>query len=151
MLHSLLCESACILHWTKNLSRNKGFSHGGHLWSSSSGPPAPYTIQHKQIVSIKKKKERTKSKNLSSRQQRRTNYCCTKTPFTKWSEMHFPQNEFQWHFKKQMKTNKPVFQIREKKTEKKMKSSKESKGITIILLFLGLIVVSWFSIASLND
>jgi hypothetical protein len=50
-----------------------------------------------------------------------------------------------------MKTNKPVFQIREKKTEKKMKSSKESKGITIILLFLGLIVVSWFSIASLND
>jgi uncharacterized membrane protein len=58
--------------------------------------------------------------------------------------MHFPQNEFQWHFRKQMKTNKPVFQIREKK-------QKRSKGITIILLFLGLIVVSWFSIASLND
>lgn len=45
ILHSLLCESACNLHWTKKCSFSKGFNHGGHLLSSSSGPPAPYTVQ----------------------------------------------------------------------------------------------------------
>lgn len=43
ILHSLLCESAWNLHWIKNLSFNRGFNHGGHLFSSSSGPPAPYS------------------------------------------------------------------------------------------------------------
>lgn len=43
ILHSLLCESACFLHCTKNLSLSRGLSHGGNckLLSSSSGPPAP--------------------------------------------------------------------------------------------------------------
>jgi len=44
MLHSLLCASAWILHWTKKLVDSSGFSHGGHRWfsaSSSSHSPPP--------------------------------------------------------------------------------------------------------------
>jgi len=47
MLHSLLCASAWILHWTKKLVDSSGFSHGGHRWfsapSSHSPPPCGRT------------------------------------------------------------------------------------------------------------
>lgn len=52
ILHSLLWASVCNLQWTKKLSSNRGFNHGGHLLSSSSGPPAPYQNKIK-IQSLK--------------------------------------------------------------------------------------------------
>jgi len=39
MLHSLLCESACNLHCTKNFSRSRGFSQWGYVLLVSSSAP----------------------------------------------------------------------------------------------------------------
>ena len=52
MLHSLLWESTWNLQWTKNCSLSRGFSHGGHLLSSSSGPPAPYNKYQYRVLMI---------------------------------------------------------------------------------------------------
>lgn len=57
ILHSLLWESICNLHWTKNLSLSNGFNHGGQLFSSSSGPLAPYTQKKIKKLSTKKYKK----------------------------------------------------------------------------------------------
>ena len=50
MLHSLLWESTWNLQWTKNCSLSRGFSHGGHRLSSSSGPPAPYNKNQYRVL-----------------------------------------------------------------------------------------------------
>lgn len=62
MLHSLLWESACNLHWTKNLVRKSGRSQGGHMLSSS-GPPAPWLKNCKKPDQTQKKKNEEGNNN----------------------------------------------------------------------------------------
>lgn len=62
MLHSLLWESACNLHWTKNLVRKSGRSQGGHMLSSS-GPPAPWLKNCKKPDQTQEKKNEEGNNN----------------------------------------------------------------------------------------
>lgn len=121
ILHSLLWESACDLHGTKKLSFRRGFSHGGHLLSSSSGPPAPWSKNENTFINQNTCKS---SKPRKGKKTRRNH--------------HFDQME-----------------ISECSIEEQPKRTQIVKELsTMILLLLGLIsrtVVSWFSIASLNN
>lgn len=65
MLHSLLWESACNLHWTKNLVRKSGRSQGGHMLSSS-GPPAPWLKNCKKPDQTQKKKMKKETTTTST-------------------------------------------------------------------------------------